>query len=143
MFHGKLEIGGPQIWPDDPDEDYLKLLILSPRFRVGLCVWYIHCPDMWAALSQELGGSFPIEWVLTSRPPGQSFDTLRLTVIRQIYDQLGITTPAELAGLERRPDGGTGDGLSPERYGREESLSGKIFKVYRPGGETITGSSFE
>ena len=101
MFHGKLEIGGPQIWPDDPDEDYLKLLILSPRFRVGLCVWYIHCPDMWAALSQELGGSFPIEWVLTSRPPGQSFDTPTVLFGVLMFSAIGVAIVEALKWLEQ------------------------------------------
>lgn len=68
-MHGEpLEICGPQIWPDNPTEEYLMLLICSPRFRLGLLVWYVQDDKLWKELSEELGGSFPMSWLLTSMP---------------------------------------------------------------------------
>jgi hypothetical protein len=90
------ELCGPLLWPDEPTEDYVKTIILSPRFRVGLLVWFIRDDEMWKKLTDELGGSFPVEWMVRSKPNRLNYDILRLGVLKAFFGDINtVTVPPE------------------------------------------------
>lgn len=78
------DIGGPLKWPDEPTHEGVKEAILSDKFRVGLLVWYIKDEALWKRLTEELGGSFPFEWLAQTKPSHVDFDELRLGIMEKV-----------------------------------------------------------